>query len=123
MATAAWVFTKTIFGFIKVSIMLVAIDAAGGELSGYIAIQAATYVWLAPALRASVETLGTRDLSRCIHQGDIAVDLLWCGSWPWAGACAAIGIEAEVSDVSLAEPAVEDLVRRIYAEGVPRWPE
>lgn len=29
----------------------------------------------------------------------------------------AINVQAEVSDLSLAEPAVEDLVRRIYAEG------
>lgn len=76
MATAAGVFTNTIFGFIKVSIMLAAIGTAGGELSGYTAIQAATYVWLTQALLASVEAFGTRDLSRRIHQGDIAVDLL-----------------------------------------------
>lgn len=46
VATAAGVFTNTIFGFIRAFIMLAAIGSAGGELNGYDALQAATYVWL-----------------------------------------------------------------------------
>ncbi|MGP9694496.1 ABC transporter permease [Brachybacterium sp. AOP25-B2-12] len=76
MATAAGVFTNTVFGFIRASILLSAIHTAGGELEGYDALQAATYVWLGQALLAPVETFGTRELGRRIHQGDVAVDLL-----------------------------------------------
>lgn len=76
MATAAGVFTNTIFGFIRASIMFAAITTAGGELGGYTALQAATYVWLGQALLAPVEAFGTREVSQRVHQGDIAVDLL-----------------------------------------------
>lgn len=76
MATAAGVFTNTVFGFIRASILLSAIHTAGGELEGYDALQAATYVWLGQAALAPVETFGTRELGRRIHQGDVAVDLL-----------------------------------------------
>ncbi len=77
MATAAGVFTNTVFGFIRASIMFAAIGTAGGELSGYTALQAATYVWLGQALLAPpIEAFGTREVSQRVHQGDIAVDLL-----------------------------------------------
>lgn len=76
MATAAGVFTNTVFGFIRASILLAAIGAAGGELRGYDALQAATYVWLGQALLAPIETFGTRELGQRIHRGDVAVDLL-----------------------------------------------
>lgn len=76
VATAAGVFTNTVFGLIRASIMLAAISAAGGELRGYDALQAATYVWLGQALIAPIETFGTRELGERVHQGEVAVDLL-----------------------------------------------
>ena len=76
MATAAGVFTNSVFGLIRASIMLAAIAAAGGELRGYDALQAATYVWLGQALLAPIEAFGTREISQRVHQGDVAVDLL-----------------------------------------------
>lgn len=75
-ATAAGIFTNTVFGFIRASIMVAAITSAGGELRGYDTLQAATYVWLGQALLAPIETFGTRDLAERIHAGDVAVDLL-----------------------------------------------
>ncbi|MFC7373973.1 ABC transporter permease [Brachybacterium sp. GCM10030267] len=76
MATAAGVFTNTVFGFIRASIMFAAITSAGGELSGYSIAQAATYVWLGQALLAPIEAFGTREVSQRVHQGEVAVDLL-----------------------------------------------
>src|SRR5690606_3019943 len=76
MATAAGIFTNTIFGFIRASIMFAAMGTAGGELGGYTMLQAATYVWLGQALLAPIEAFGTREVSQRVHQGDIAVDLL-----------------------------------------------
>ncbi|WP_193104145.1 ABC-2 family transporter protein [Brachybacterium sp. FME24] len=76
MATAAGIFTNTIFGFIRASIMFAAITTAGGELSGYTVAQAATYVWLGQALLAPIEAFGTREVSQRVHQGDVAIDLL-----------------------------------------------
>lgn len=76
MATAAGIFTNTVFGFIRASIMFAAISTAGGEVGGYTMLQAATYVWLSQALLAPIEAFGTREVSQRVHQGDIAVDLL-----------------------------------------------
>ncbi|WP_151904743.1 ABC transporter permease [Brachybacterium ginsengisoli] len=76
MATAAGVFTNTIFGFIRASIMFAAIGSAGGDLNGYTVAQAATYVWLGQALLAPIEAFGTREVSQRVHQGDVAIDLL-----------------------------------------------
>ncbi|MFT4235396.1 MAG: ABC-2 family transporter protein [Microbacterium sp.] len=76
MATAAGVFTNTIFGFIKVSILLAAIRLSGGELNGYTALQAATYAWLGQAMLAPIEAFGTRLIGDRVHSGDIAIDLL-----------------------------------------------
>ena len=76
LATAAGVFTNSVFGLIRASILLAAIHAAGGDVAGYSAIQAATYVWLGQAMLAAIEAFGTRDLAQRIHAGDIAVDLL-----------------------------------------------
>lgn len=75
-ATAAGVFANTIFGFIRASILLAAIDAAGGTLRGYDSLQAVTYVWLGQALLAPIEVFGTRELGQRIHSGEVAVDLL-----------------------------------------------
>lgn len=75
-ATVAGVFTNTVFGLIRASILFAAIRTAGGELEGYTLAQAATYVWLGQALLAPVEAFGTREVSQRIHQGDVAVDLL-----------------------------------------------
>jgi ABC-2 type transport system permease protein len=76
LATAAGVFTNTIFGFIRASIMFAAISASGGELNGYDALHAATYVWLTQALIGPLEPFGTREVGNRVHQGDVAVDLL-----------------------------------------------
>ena len=76
MATAAGVFTNSVFGLIRASILFAAIGMAGGELSGYTAAQAATYVWLGQALLAPIEAFGTREVSQRVHEGEVAIDLL-----------------------------------------------
>ena len=76
LATAAGVFTNSVFGLIRASILFAAITTAGGELSGYTIAQAATYVWLGQALLAPIEAFGTREVSQRVHQGDVAIDLL-----------------------------------------------
>jgi ABC-2 type transport system permease protein len=76
IATLAGVFTNSVFGLIRASIMLAAITTAGGELSGYTTAQAATYVWLGQALLAPIEAFGTREIAERVHRGEVAVDLL-----------------------------------------------
>ena len=87
MAILAGVFTQSVFGFIRVSVMFAAIAAAGGVLAGYDQQQASTYVWLGQALLAPVALYGWTELADRIKTGDIAVDLArpidLLGAW-WA---------------------------------------
>lgn len=76
VATAAGVFTNSVFGLIRVSILLAALEASGQEIGGYTALQAATYVWLGQALLAPIEAFGTRTIGERVRTGEIAVDLL-----------------------------------------------
>ena len=72
---AAGVFTNTVFGFIRVYILL-ALWTQKPELGGYDAADAATYVFLAQGLGASLAVFtGTTELSPRIRTGDVAVDL------------------------------------------------
>jgi len=75
LAIAAGVFTNTVFGFIKVGILLAAISAAGGSIAGYDPKQAATYVWLGQALLAPVAMYAWSDIADRVRTGEIAIDL------------------------------------------------
>lgn len=75
MAILAGVFTQSVFGFIRVSVLFAAIAVAGGELEGYDQQQASTYVWLGQALLAPLALFGWSELADRIKNGDIAVDL------------------------------------------------
>ncbi|HEY5846346.1 MAG TPA: ABC transporter permease, partial [Microlunatus sp.] len=75
LAIVAGVFTQSMFGFIRVSVLFAAIAAAGGTLAGYDEQQAATYVWLGQALLAGVALFGTTELADRVTSGEIAVDL------------------------------------------------
>ena len=75
LAIVAGVFTQSVFGFIRVSVLFAAIAAAGGTLAGYDEQQAATYVWLGQALLAGVALFGTTELADRVTSGEIAVDL------------------------------------------------
>jgi ABC-2 type transport system permease protein len=75
LAIAAGVFTNTVFGFIKVGILLSAIAAAGGSIEGYGPRQAATYVWLGQALLAPVAMYAWSDIADRVRTGEIAIDL------------------------------------------------
>ena len=44
LAAVAGIFTQSVFGFIRVSVLFAAIGAAGGTLAGYNDQEAATYV-------------------------------------------------------------------------------
>ncbi|MEU9113449.1 ABC-2 family transporter protein [Streptomyces sp. NPDC048483] len=76
-ATAAGVFTNTVFGFILAYTYL-ALWAERPHLGGYDQAQALTFVWTAQALLAASALLqggGIDELQERIRSGDIAVDL------------------------------------------------
>ncbi|MFG2137138.1 ABC transporter permease [Streptomyces sp. NPDC048650] len=76
-ATAAGVFTNTVFGFI-VSYTYLALWAERPHLGGYGSAQALTFAWTAQALLAASALMvggGLEELQERIRSGDIAVDL------------------------------------------------
>jgi ABC-2 type transport system permease protein len=72
-ATAAGVFTNTIFGFMLASIQ-VAIFATRGRVAGYDATEAVTYVWMTQGMLAAVAVWGWIEIAQRIRTGDIATD-------------------------------------------------
>ncbi|MFG2096642.1 ABC transporter permease [Streptomyces sp. NPDC048612] len=75
-ATAAGVFTNTVFGFI-VAYTYLALWDERPHLGGYDQAQALTFVWTAQALLATAALMGggLDELQERIRSGDIAVDL------------------------------------------------
>ncbi|MEU3779893.1 ABC-2 family transporter protein [Streptomyces sp900129855] len=77
MATAAGVFTNTVFGLILVYTYLALWDERP-HLGGYDQAQAVTYVWLGQALYATLAIQGggfETDLMERIRTGEVAIDL------------------------------------------------
>ncbi|MFF0448185.1 ABC transporter permease [Streptomyces sp. NPDC004609] len=77
MATAAGVFTNTVFGFI-LAYTYVALWDERPHLGGYDVSQALTYVWLGQALLMACAMMGggfEDELVERIRTGDVAVDL------------------------------------------------
>jgi ABC-2 type transport system permease protein len=73
-ATAAGVFTNTIFGFLQAYILL-AVFHRRSDVGGYDAADTVTYVWLAQALIMTVYVFGWQELAQRIRDGSIATDL------------------------------------------------
>ena len=74
-ATLAGIFTNSVFGFIRLGVLLAAIAAAGGTLGCYGPQEASTYVWLGQAFLAPVAMYAWSDLADRVRTGEIAVDL------------------------------------------------
>jgi ABC-2 type transport system permease protein len=73
-ATAAGVFTNTVFGFIQAYILL-AVYEHRTDVGGYDTSDSLTYVWLAQALIMTVYVFGWQELALRIRDGSIATDL------------------------------------------------
>ena len=74
-ATLAGVFTNTIFGFLRVAILLAALDAGGDRSAATPAADALTYTWLTQALIMMIAMWNWVDLATRIQTGDIVTDL------------------------------------------------
>ncbi|MBO0827504.1 MAG: ABC-2 family transporter protein [Streptosporangiales bacterium] len=76
-ATAAGVFTNTVFGVV-LAYTYIALWHAHPGVGGYDMRAAVTYVWLGQAMLATTEVFGgpfVRELAERVRKGDIAVDL------------------------------------------------
>jgi ABC-2 type transport system permease protein len=73
-ATAAGMFTNTIFGFLQAYILL-AVYHHRSDVGGYDAADTVTYVWLTQAMIMTVYVFGWYELALRIREGSIATDL------------------------------------------------
>ena len=73
-ATAAGVFTNTIFGFIQAYVLL-AVYRHRTQVGGYDEADTLTYVWLAQAMIMTVYIFGWQEFAQRIRDGSIATDL------------------------------------------------
>ena len=74
-AAVAGVFVNTVFGVIKLSILLGVAESAGGTVAGYDPASLSTYAWVSQAMIAVVMIFGWTELADRVRTGDIAVDL------------------------------------------------
>lgn len=78
VANLTAVAANVVFGLIRASLMLAAVNGAGGQINGYSAMTAFTYVWVTQAMLGPVELWGfyAYEVGERIKSGDIAIDLL-----------------------------------------------
>jgi ABC-2 type transport system permease protein len=74
-ATAAGAFTNTVFGVIKVSVLLAAARSAGGSVAGYDRAALSTYTWVSQGMIAMVWMFGWTQVAERVRTGDVAIDL------------------------------------------------
>jgi ABC-2 type transport system permease protein len=74
LATLGGLFTNTVFGLLRVAVLLT-VAAEAGRATGYDAATSSTFVWLGQGLIAVVQIWGTGELADRVRSGDIAIDL------------------------------------------------
>ena len=75
-ATAAGLFTNTIFGFLRGAVLIAALRASSqGSIGGYNLSEALSYTWLTQSLLMVVAVWGWNDIALRVLNGDIATDL------------------------------------------------
>jgi ABC-2 type transport system permease protein len=74
-AALAGMFTNTVFGIIKLSVLFAVIDETGGTVAGYDHASLSTYVWVSQGLIAVVYMFTWSELALRVRTGDIAIDL------------------------------------------------
>lgn len=77
-ASLAGLFTNTVFGLLRVAVLL-AVVGQTGNVAGYDAASTGTYVWIGQGLLAVVLLWGDGEMAARVRSGDIAIDL----SRPW----------------------------------------
>ncbi|MGW5753195.1 ABC transporter permease [Nocardia rhamnosiphila] len=76
LAMFGGLFTNCVFGFVRASVMVAAIDATGG-FGGYDAGSIGAYVWISQGLLGALQFMAAElELAERIRTGDIAIDFL-----------------------------------------------
>lgn len=76
-AAVAGLFTNTVFGFLKMGVLLATLAGAGGVAGGYTPELMVSYIFLSQGLLTAIGAFGSDgELSERIRTGDVAVDFL-----------------------------------------------
>jgi len=75
-ATVAAIVTNSVFGFLRIAVMLAVLDAGASTVAGYNEPQLATFVWAGQGLLGVVLLWAPLDLAERIRSGDVVTDLL-----------------------------------------------
>ena len=92
-ATAAGIFTNSVFGFLRCYLLL-SVAAEAGSVAGYDGPQLVSYVWLGQGMLAVVNSWAPLDLAERVRTGDVVSDLLrpidplWSYMWTDLGRAA-----------------------------------
>ena len=89
LATASGVFTNTVFGYLRASVLVFVAASNGGEVEGLSGPELATFAFVSQGFLMIVGAFGDRELAERIHNGDVVVDLYrpadvqtwWLASW------------------------------------------
>lgn len=89
LATAAGVFTNTVFGYLRAYILIAVAGAAGGSAGGWDEATLVTFSFITQALIAGTGAFGEAELAERVRTGDVVVDLYrpvdlqawWLASW------------------------------------------
>jgi ABC-2 type transport system permease protein len=73
-ASLAGLFTNTVFGLLRVAVLL-AVVGQTGRAAGYDAADIGTFVWLGQGLLGVVTIWPDRELAQRVRSGDVAIDL------------------------------------------------
>ena len=74
-ATVAGAFTNTVFGIIKLSVLIAVARQAGGTVAGYDAAALSTYTWASQGLISAVWLFAWTPIATRVRTGDVAIDL------------------------------------------------
>lgn len=77
-ASLAGLFTNTVFGLLRVAVLLAVLEQ-GGRVAGYDPGSVSAFVWLGQGLLSVVLVWGNGELAERVRSGDIAIDL----ARPW----------------------------------------
>jgi ABC-2 type transport system permease protein len=74
-ATVAGAFTNTVFGVIKLFVLLAVAKQSGGVVAGYDSAALSTYTWASQGLISAVWLFGWTEVATRVRTGDVAIDL------------------------------------------------
>jgi ABC-type uncharacterized transport system permease subunit len=91
IAIVAAMFTNSVFGLVRASLLITAVGAAGGSVAGYDTVQASTYVWLGQSLVGVVPLWAITEISQRIKAGtsrstSCGRPCRWADGWRWSTA-------------------------------------